>query len=336
MKIDTLEILRLIDKLHGKNVSVGISEKFGISRQAASSRLARLKSADVIGSTGSGKSIRYHVCNQEIAMETYPISELDEDFVWRTQCYPLVKDLPQNLVGIWQYGVTEMVNNAIDHSEAHYVTVTIRRNSLFTYCQVSDAGVGIFAKIQKAMNLYDKREALLELVKGKFTTDPANHTGEGIFFSSRMFDRFTINSDEICFIHLDNDGPDVMLIDRPNWKGTQVGMELHNDSPQTSSEVFDRFSTPEEYTFAKTIVPVKLAQHEGESLVSRSQAKRLTRRFERFRIVFLDFDGVATIGQAFADEIFRVFAAANPEIQMVPQNMTPAVTAMISRAKHQI
>jgi uncharacterized protein (DUF1330 family) len=89
--------------------------------------------------------------------------------------------------------------------------------------------------------------------------------------------------------------------------------------------VFDEFAVPEEYTFAKTRVPVRLAQYEGEKLVSRSQAKRLYQRFERFRHVVLDFDGVAEIGQAFADELFRVFANAHPAIALVPINMTDAV-----------
>ena len=79
-------------------------------------------------------------------------------------------------------------------------------------------------------------------------------------------------------------------------------------------------------------MPVRLAAHEGEKLVSRSQAKRLTIRFERFRHVILDFSGVQEIGQAFADEVFRVFRAAHPDIIMVPVHMTAAVKGMVSRA----
>ena len=54
--------------------------------------------------------------------------------------------------------------------------------------------MGIFKKIQKALDLLDERHAILELAKGKLTTDPKHHTGEGIFFTSRMFDEFTILS----------------------------------------------------------------------------------------------------------------------------------------------
>lgn len=36
----------------------------------------------------------------------------------------------------------------------------------------------------------------------------------------------------------------------------------------------------------------------------------MTYRFERFRNIELDFKGVDEIGQAFADELFRVYARA--------------------------
>ena len=59
-------------------------------------------------------------------------------------------------------------------------------------------------------------------------------------------------------------------------------------------------------------MPLLLAQYEGEKLISRSQAKRVAHRFERFERVELDFAGVPDIGQAFADEMFRVFAKRIP------------------------
>jgi hypothetical protein len=109
-------------------------------------------------------------------------------------------------------------------------------------------------------------------------------------------------------------------------------MRLANDSARTLREVFDAYTDPEEYTFDKTVVPLRLAQYEGENLVSRSQAKRVAHRFERFKRVDLDFTGITEIGQAFADEMFRVFAAAHPQIRITPLNTTPAVAQMIKRA----
>lgn len=322
-------ILELVST-NGKGVATRLSDELGISRQAASARIRRMIRDGLLVSEGATSDRVLSLAELTRTLATYPIRGLSEDIVWRELCAPVVADLPANVRDIWHYGITEMVNNAIDHSGSTMVNVGMSRTGLYTTGWVSDAGEGIFLKIQHALGLYDPREAILELAKGKFTTDPANHTGEGIFFSSKMFDVYDIRSGNLHFMH-DAGELDVLAERERHDKGTLVLMRLDNDSPRTEKEVFDRFSGSEDYTFDKTIVPVRLAIHEGEKLVSRSQAKRLTMRFERFRHVILDFDGVNEIGQAFADEVFRVFQGAHPNTIMVPVHMTPAVKAMVSR-----
>lgn len=327
-------ICRLVEK-SGKNVASRLAEKSGVSRQTASAWLSRLKKDGIIESIGIGRGTRYFLRDLVDQRKTYTRQGLSEDTVWDEFASPLLQDLPKNVRGIWHHGITEMVNNAIDHSGSETVTVSIIKNALCTEWQVHDNGEGIFLKIKRAMGLYDAREAILELAKGKFTTDPENHSGEGIFFSSKMFDDFLIRSDDLTFVHLGNDRPDVLLTrEEAHTNGTTVIMRIENDSARTTKEVFDKFALPEEFSFAKTIVPVRLAKHEGETLVSRSQAKRLTRRFERFQTVILDFTGVGEIGQAFADEVFRVFSKAHPMINMVPVKMTAEVKAMIKRVRY--
>ena len=66
--------------------------------------------------------------------------------------------------------------------------------------------------------------------------------------------------------------------------------------------------------------------------MSRSQAKRLIARFDRFRTVILDFSEVQEIGQAFADELFRVYAGSHREVELLPKNMTEQVERMWLRA----
>lgn len=317
----------------GKNVSVRLAAAAGISRQAASKRIAALKRIGAISSAGTGRGVTYSLVQKSME-KTYARTGLSEDTVWREFCSPVFKGAPDNIRGIWHHGVTEMINNAIDHSGSDKVKVVIIQNLLNTEIRVIDHGEGIFLKIQKALDLYDTREAILELAKGKFTTDPANHSGEGIFFSSKMFDHFVIISGELSFVHLDDDGPDVLLssTDKP-VDGTAVCMTLDNMSQRTANDVFSQYALPEDFSFAKTLVPVKLAQHEGESLVSRSQAKRLTRRFERFEHVILDFDGVTNIGQAFADEVFRVFANSHPNVNLMEVRANKAVSDMIKRVR---
>ena len=55
-------------------------------------------------------------------------------------------------------------------------------------------------------------------------------------------------------------------------------------------------------------------------------------KFERFKEVFLDFSAVESIGQAFADEIFRVYATGHPEMKLTAVNANDQVTRMIRRA----
>ena len=111
-------------------------------------------------------------------------------------------------------------------------------------------------------------------------------------------------------------------------------MEIDTQTSRTLKAVFDRFTSgEEEYGFTRSRVPVTLARYGDENLVSRSQAKRLLARFDRFREVILDFEGVQSIGQAFADEIFRVFATEHPKVLLRWTGSVPDVEAMIKRAR---
>ena len=62
-----------------------------------------------------------------------------------------------------------------------------------------------------------------------------------------------------------------------------------------------------------------------------SANQRVAQRFERFKEVVLDFDGVPEIGQAFADELFRVFAGGHPDVRLKPINTSEAVAQMVRR-----
>jgi len=79
-------------------------------------------------------------------------------------------------------------------------------------------------------------------------------------------------------------------------------------------------------------IQVKLYK-EGIDLISRSRARQVLAGLEKFKSVILDFDKVPTVGQAFADEIFRVFKAKYPDISIKPINMNEAVTFMIGRVE---
>jgi len=318
---------------HGGDIAKRAASVFGITRQAVHKHLRRLIEEGVLTETGQTRSRSYRLAILSEWEKAYQIAaDLAEDVVWTQEIRATLGELPDNVLLLWQHGFTEMFNNAVDHSEGTRIHVRVRRTAATIEMTISDDGVGIFKKIQNRMHLLDERHAILELSKGKLTTDPARHTGEGIFFTSRMFDSFDILSGGVSFSHSENDAND-WVRDNPEFQaGTTVWMRLRNHSTRTTKKVFDEYVSGEDYDFSRTVVPVVLAQYVADPLISRSQAKRVLSRVELFRTVVFDFSEVDSIGQAFADEIFRVFAKAHPRIDLQVIHANAAVRKMISRA----
>jgi hypothetical protein len=323
---------------HAADISKQTSAHFKISRQAVNKYLQKLVFEKALVEIGTTRGKSYKLAPLLEWSQTYHMNvHLEEDVIWTKDVLPLLGKMPDNVSEIWFYGFTEMFNNAIDHSGATEITVYVKKTAVNTEIIIADNGIGIFKKIQAALNLLDESHAIFELSKGKLTTDPARHTGEGIFFSSRVFDDFAIYSGAIVFSHAFGDHHDFLSeLPRAN-EGTAVWMKLNNHTARILLKIFKEYqSNDEEYRFNKTVIPVKLAQYGHENLISRSQAKRVLARIERFQVVILDFSGVNAIGQAFADEIFRVFSNSHPNIELGFVNANQEIKQMIERAKHNI
>jgi anti-sigma regulatory factor (Ser/Thr protein kinase) len=320
---------------HPSDIGRNAAEHFQVSRQAINVHLQRLVEEKALTPTGNTRSRAYKLAPLVEWGTVYPLaSDLEEDVVWRKDVSLALGILPENVTDIWQYGFSEMFNNARDHSEGTQIYVWVEKTAVTTTMQIGDDGVGIFRKIQNQMNLLDERHAILELAKGKLTTDPRRHTGEGIFFTSRMFDVFDILSAGVYYSH-EFGKPWDWIAERkyPQDKGTTVFLKLNNHTSRTAKKVFDQFSSGDDYGFNKTIVPVRLAQYGNDKLVSRSQAKRVVARIELFNTVVFNFQDVSTIGQPFADEIFRVFASQHPEIEIMVTQANSEVNRMVARAR---
>jgi len=292
-------------------------EQFGISRQVVSYHIRNLIKEGLLVAEGNTRRRTYKL--KPIVDWFFPLtitSDLEEHSVWIQHFAEYFKQFKDNIIGICNYGFTEMFNNVIDHSEGLHSFVGYTHLPNRIRLSVSDDGIGIFNKIARELKLADNREAILELSKGKLTTDPQHHTGEGIFFTTRMFDKFTMLSGDLYFSH--SYMGDWLIEDKEDeTKGTYIRMEISTKSKRTLQEVFDEFSD-EDYNigFRRTHVPLLLAKYGEEKLVSRSQAKRVLSRFDRFEEIILDFKGVDFIGQAFADEIFRVYRLNNPNVKI--------------------
>lgn len=246
---------------------------------------------------------------------------------------PFIERLPRTVRDIVSHGFHEMLNNAIEHSKSTDVEVEVGRDDREIYFVVNDFGIGVFNNVMRQRALASELEAIQDLLKGKTTTAPEAHSGEGIFFTSKIADVFTLESGRFR-LRVDNTIPDhfIETLKRPK-RGTRVTFRIAVNSARTLQEVFRRHALDEgEPAFDRSEVRVKLYTM-GTSSISRSQARRLLTGLEKFRSVVLDFRGVETIGQAFADEIFRVFRLRHPETEILPVNMAEAVQFMVRRAR---
>jgi anti-sigma regulatory factor (Ser/Thr protein kinase) len=303
---------------HPADIARVTADEFKVEPQSIRKHLRELSSENVLVVDGKTRDRIYRLKTNDWT-KSYPISAgLTEDSAWNDAA-PFVGRLPENVLSIWNTGFTEMFNNAIDHSAGTEIAVEIRKTAINTEMEIRDNGVGIFKKVQAAANLPDERQAILELAKGKFTTDRTKHSGEGIFFTSKMFDAFDILSEGLSFTGT-----------RPptGSAGTTVWMKLDNESTRVAADIYNAFSV-EDFGFDKTNVPIKMAQFAGQRMVSRSQAKRVLARIGEFKVAIFDFAGVEMIGQAFADEIFRVFHNAHPDIRLEVVNAGLDVLNMI-------
>lgn len=316
---------------HPRDLVTTVAKQSRISRAAVHKHLRRLIDERVISATGKTKSRSYSLAPTKKVLKVFDLKGLEEHLVYRHFFGPELQGITPQAREIAHHGFTEMVNNAVDHSEGTKVTIEMVLTAAEVRFAILDNGIGIFRKISEALHVDDERYAILELAKGKFTTDPKKHSGEGIFFTSRAFDSFEIGSGNLFYSHFQSG--DWLLESRAQLKGTIVAMSISAFSKKRMSDVFAAWEAEGSVGFTKTKIPVDLAQYGDENLVSRSQAKRVLARLERFREIIFDFEGVRSIGQAFADEIFRVFPSDQPSINIAVINANKLVTKMIQRVR---
>lgn len=332
----TRDAIREYIEEKGSATGPELAEYLGITRQAVSLHLRRLVANAEIIKTGSTRAARYlpgdAALEERHVKRSLALADLDESSVYDDIAIVLtLSQLRNNIESIVHYAFTEMLNNAIDHSMSDLCTIEVQLGATKLVFTVRDKGIGVFKSILDKFDLPDEHAAMIELIKGKTTTQPEAHSGEGIFFVSKAADRFVIRSHKLQ-IEWDRYRDDVFVSDPRFLKGTLVQFEIGIDSRTRLENVFAEFA-PQEYDFRfeKTRVLVKLLQRD---YVSRSEAKRLLHNLDKFSEIELDMRDVTSVGQGFADEIFRVFASAHPEIAIRVSNAGRAIDAMIQHVRN--
>ena len=254
----------------------------------------------------------------------------DDGYIFEYIVEPQIAGLSDTIQQIWYYAVSEMINNVIDHSEAENVHVTVVQDIRSTTVIIQDDGIGIFRKLQEYYGFRTFSDIAAELAKGKLTTDEIHHSGEGIFFTSRMMDTFFIYSDGHFYSRDKYTNEWEAFIPDRKIEGTLVYLSLENNSRKTAKQIFDAY-TNEDGGFQRT--EIRLDSIFDKAPVSRSQAKRLCNRLTEFKEVVLDFEGIDWVGQGFMHQVFSVFHRENPDIQLKPKNMTQDVERMYNHVR---
>jgi anti-sigma regulatory factor (Ser/Thr protein kinase) len=340
------EILKIIQEKKGKTASSEITKKLGVSRQYVSIVIASLVMEGMVVKFGSTRnafyvSSEYARKHPEVLPSSFrkkyinkgleehaALMEIEEQF-------PLIAQLPENIRSIFTFAFSEMLNNAIEHSRSNTVSVSVTvKNGVLSFV-VEDFGIGVFKNIMQTRRLRSETEAIQDLLKGKTTTMPKSHSGEGIFFTSKSADKFALHSFGYELVVAKEN----VSIQRPSRskRGTTVTFEIKTTSKLHLNDVFKKYTNLTEtsdYGFDKTEIRVKLFTLGGVH-ISRSQARRILSGLEKFKIIMLDFDQVPIVGQAFVDEIYRVFQRVHPDIRIQEENMSEGVAFMVRRAKNE-
>jgi anti-sigma regulatory factor (Ser/Thr protein kinase) len=260
--------------------------------------------------------------------KSFPLDGLEEDRVF--QQISLALNLPKivspKAFEIAKYAFTEMLNNAIDHSQSEKCSIEVLVDEFNFQFRIRDYGIGLFFSIYDKFNLPDENSAVGELIKGKITTMREKHTGEGIFFTSKAADKMFFRSSRIKLI-FDNKKKDIFIEEKKHMRGTEVFFSIKKRSRRKLVEIFSIYAPEEfDYQFERTGAMVKLFQNE---YISRSEARRLYHGLDKFKSITLDFKGVKSIGQGFADELFRVFMQGHPQIVFEIVNLRVSLQTMI-------
>lgn len=333
-------ILQLLKKKK-QITAVDIISRTGFSRVYVNRFFRELREEGKIILIGRANKARYILADKKTVMSAKKAlisfhkilnnKNLSEDFVLEKikRDTGIFLGIPKNISGILDYGFSEMLNNAIEHSKSKTIEIKMKKDAANIRFDVIDCGIGIFRNIMKKKGLKNELEAIQDLLKGKQTTMPKEHSGEGIFFTSRVADILVIQSSNKK-LTFNNILKDVFIEDTKSIKGTKVIFVIGLKSKIELNKVFRKYSG-DSYEFSKTKVIIKLYKMDTD-YISRSQARRVLSGLDKFKTITLDFKNVKAVGQGFADEVFRVWKFHHPNIKIISQNANENINFMINRA----
>lgn len=314
---------------HPKRLDLELAAHANVTLRTARRALARLAELNWLVNEGSARRPMYRPGLLRQVVRRYALAGLAEDAPWEIDFAPFFALSPA-VNRMVQHAFCELLNNAIDHSGGTHVTVSLRQTASHAQLLVSDNGCGLFRNISESFAIDNPQAAMLELSKGKLTSQPLRHSGHGLFFTSRLADVFDLHANDAAFQKRAWDGQGWHLQRALKHEGTSVYASFALDTQRTLDAVRRAHSLDGVgMGFERTVVPLRMITSAVTGLESRAQARRVGARLGQFQRVELDFSAVSDVGHAFADELLRVLARETPNVELIPSNMSAAVAAMV-------
>ena len=316
---------------HGAALPEHLMHRLQITRRSALALIRKLEAAQWIVRSGPARAPVFKAGPMRQVVRSYALDGLMEDGPWALDFAPFLEVAP-NVARLAQHAFSELLNNAIDHSGGHAVTVSVRQTGMHLQLLVSDDGCGLFERIARNFQIDDPQLAMFELSKGKLTTQPTAHSGHGLFFTARLADYFHVHANHQAF-QRQGESPRWTRSRPVERMGTSVYLAIALDTPRQLDEVLRQHSVGRGYAFDSTVVSLQLLLGQNVGLESRAQAKRVASRLPAFRRAEVDFSGITDIGHGFADELFRVFERQHPAVELVAVGMAPRVSSMVEAVR---
>jgi len=317
---------------HQKDIIQTTIERFGISRQAIHKHMNSLINDNKVIAHGTTKGRYYELIpsvNFNKTIEIHPklsVEDLMKDYI-----IPNIGVLPKNILEIFEFSISALINNIIDHAGASKLYFKIYINHNEAHFILNDNGNGIFNHIKSELNLPNIRFSALELAKGYVTTDPKLHSGEELYAVINLFDKVEIESSgkSLTFI---NKNKEWELNESLQKKGSKFHLIINTSSNRTCEEIFGEVFGIEKTRIRIPIRLLDLSEH--KVMHSRSQVKSLLRNVKNYEKVEFDFKKIDLIGPSFADALIRGTKKSNQLADIKWINTNHTVDLLMSRALH--